>query len=166
MGLSSRVGGQPAGQLALFNRQRTHPVNLRLLRRIIETLLKDLVRVRDYELTVHLVNAAEMSKLNQTHLGHSGSTDVITLDYREPDWPVAGEIIVCLDEADRQAPRFGATWQAELARYVVHGVLHLQGYDDQRAADRLKMKRKEDELLRALEQRFDLRKLRGKFKLS
>ena len=43
-----------------------------------------------------------------------------------------GKSFVCLDEAVRQARRFHTTWQSELVRYVVHGVLHLLGYDDQR----------------------------------
>jgi probable rRNA maturation factor len=63
---------------------------------------------------------------------------------------INGELFICVDEAIRQAKRFRTTWQSELMRYIVHGVLHLLGHDDHRAADRLKMKREENRLVRKL----------------
>ena len=55
---------------------------------------------------------------------------------------MAGEIFVCVPEALAQASRFGAAWQEELVRYIVHGVLHLRGYDDLQPVARRKMKRR------------------------
>jgi rRNA maturation RNase YbeY len=66
-----------------------------------------------------------------------------------------GEIFVCLDEAVSQARRFHATWQSELVRYIVHGVLHLLGYDDAASRPRRKMKAAEDTLVRQLARQFD-----------
>jgi len=66
---------------------------------------------------------------------------------------------VCADEAGIQARRFRTSWQSELVRYLVHGVLHLKGYDDQRSVSRRKMKREEDRLVKELGKRFDLSKL-------
>ena len=43
-----------------------------------------------------------------------------------------GEIFICVDEAIRQARRFGTIWQSEIVRYLIHGVLHLLGFDDSR----------------------------------
>jgi probable rRNA maturation factor len=148
-----------SGDLAILNRQRTKTVNLPVVRRLVTRLINGIIAAKDYELTIHIVGAAEMEKENRAHLGHSGSTDVITLDYSEPFWPLAGEIIVCVDAAMIQAVRFRTSWQAEMARYIVHGILHLQGYDDRRAADRQKMKRREDAVMRALSREFNLRKL-------
>ncbi|MHB9006627.1 MAG: rRNA maturation RNase YbeY [Limisphaerales bacterium] len=116
-----------------------------------------------YELGVVLVGAREMAVLNQTYLGHSGSTDVITFDYgdpvRAPDGasPLRGDLFICLDDARRQARQFGSTWQEELVRYVVHGFLHLRGYDDHEATARRLMKREENRLVRHLRERFPLR---------
>ena len=70
-----------------------------------------------------------------------------------------GEIFICVDEAVSQARKFGVSWQSEVARYVIHGVLHLLGHDDLRAGARCKMKREENRLLRELSRRFALSKL-------
>ena len=72
-----------------------------------------------------------------------------------------GEIFVCLDEAVSQARRFHTTWQSELVRYVVHGVLHLLGYDDAASRARRKMKAAEDTLVRQLARQFDFHSLEG-----
>jgi probable rRNA maturation factor len=53
-------------------------------------------------------------------------------------------------EAVRQAAEFGTTWEAELLRYVIHGILHLRGYDDLEPAKRRVMKREENRLVRKL----------------
>jgi probable rRNA maturation factor len=114
--------------------------------------LRDLLRIETFELGLYLVGAEEMTWLNETFLRHAGTTDVITFDYGAPGPAdgAFGEIFVCLDEAVRQARRFRTTWRRELTRYVVHGVLHLRGYNDHRANDRRAMKRVEDRLLRTL----------------
>jgi probable rRNA maturation factor len=154
---------------SLFNRQRNQPVDLRLLRQIIRHLLIDQLKLKDFDITLHLVNAAEITRLNETLLGHNGSTDVITLDYlgasKTASAPLAGEIFVCVDEALIQARLFRVTWQAELVRYIIHGVLHLQGYDDTRPAACRLMKREEVKRLTELGRDFRLSKLRRKPKV-
>ena len=70
-----------------------------------------------------------------------------------------GESFVCLDEAVSQARRFHTTWQTELVRYVVHGVLHLLGYDDAASRARHKLKEAEDTLVGRLARQFDFRSL-------
>jgi len=65
-----------------------------------------------------------------------------------------GEVFVCLDEAVTQARRFRVTWQSELVRYVVHGVLHLLGYDDLNPRARRRMKAAENRLMRRLARQF------------
>jgi probable rRNA maturation factor len=131
-------------------------LDLRLFRRIVKGLLT-LLQAKEHDLGVYIVAAPEMTRLNETFLHHQGATDVITFDYSDAsNSALHGEIFVCLDEAVVQARRFGTTWPSELVRYAVHGVLHLRGFDDARVADRRKMKREENRLLRALEARFDL----------
>jgi rRNA maturation RNase YbeY len=74
---------------------------------------------------------------------------------------VNGEVIISVGEALRQARVFRTTWQAELVRYLIHGVLHLQGYDDQTPALRTRMKRVENRLLKEISAEFNLKKLAG-----
>ena len=153
--------------IRLRNSQRTQSLNARLLEKAAGFLLDDLLRLESYDLTIHLINAKKMTELNETILRHVGSTDVITFDY-SIDGPMpmlAGEIIVCVDEALSQAREFRTTWQSELVRYLVHGVLHLQGFDDLRPGARLKMKREENRRLAELSRHFDLSKLARKPKV-
>ena len=72
---------------------------------------------------------------------------------------VFGDIYVCVDEAVAQSKRFRASWQEEIVRYVVHGILHLLGHDDRKARSRKTMKRLENELVAELAARFPLRSL-------
>jgi len=156
--------------LVLRNRQTLRRVNLRLLRKIVEKLLNCLVADRGFDIGIYLVAAPEITRLNETILKHKGPTDVISFDYSEkrgaasraPEPSPAllhGEVFVCIDEANAQSKKFRTSWQSELTRYIVHGILHLQGYDDLRAADRREMKREEDRLLRQLSGEFELAKL-------
>jgi probable rRNA maturation factor len=160
-----------SGDVRVFNRQRARAVDMRLLRRMIRGLVEEIMGLEDFDLAVHLVNARAMAELNQTHLGHNGPTDVITLDYAANDARIpasgpAGEIFVCTDVAAEQAHRFGLTWQEEMARYIIHGILHLQGHDDRRAKERRAMKREETRLLRELGKRFRLSKLARRIRLA
>lgn len=141
-----------------------------------DALLADL-EIEHADLGVYLIAAPEITRLNETHLRHAGSTDVITFDYSDfgragSPQPYAepgaigtsrptlhGEIFICVDEAVRQARRFRTSWQSELVRYLVHGVLHLLGHDDSRAAARRKMKNEEDRRVRKLSRRFSLAQL-------
>jgi rRNA maturation RNase YbeY len=76
-----------------------------------------------------------------------------------PSSRLSGEIFICVDEAVSQSRHFSTQWQSELVRYLIHGVLHLQGYDDLKPALRQKMKRQEDRVLKGLSRRFDWGKL-------
>jgi probable rRNA maturation factor len=155
---------------ALFvKRARAIPVDKRLLRQIAKSLLTDLLALEKFDLGIYLVRAAEMTRVNENFLQHEGSTDVITFDYSgvstlnsQPSTLLHGEIFICYDEAKIQARRFRTSWQSEIVRYIVHGVLHLQGFDDHRPADRRKMKREENRLLRELSRRFPISKLARK----
>jgi probable rRNA maturation factor len=152
-------------EILVFNRQRRCRVNLRLVRQAAGLLISRLDLREPSSLGIHLVAAGEMSMINQEFLQHDGSTDVITFDYSErPQKPgsigkIQGEIFICIDDAIAQAREFRGTWQLEVARYLVHGVLHLCGYDDLSAAPRQKMKREEDRLLQALRRKLKLDQL-------
>ena len=141
------------------SRQKLRAVQTGQLRKIGRFLLVDLLGKDDFELALYLVGSTEMRQLNETFLHHEGSTDVITFDYAEnpsDSTRLHGEIFVCIDEAVTQAKRFRTTWQQELVRYLVHGVLHLCGFDDKTSRKRRSMKREEDKLVAELIGRFEL----------
>ena len=151
--------------LVVLNRQRTRKIDARALRRIVTELLAGLA-VDSAELGINLVGTREMTLLNETFLRHTGSTDVITFDHGHsvadpapPGVSLHGELFVCVDEAIVQARRFRSTWQTEIVRYVVHGVLHLLGHDDRTKAARRLMKREENRLLKRLAGKFSFAEL-------
>jgi probable rRNA maturation factor len=176
--------------LSIQNRQREIRVNARLLRKITNVFLAEFIGIKNFNLAVCIVRAPQMVKLNETFLQHEGSTDVITFDYAENGGrarhsvravlnsstssgvhgvtrpTLHGEIFICIDDAISQARQFRTTWQSELARYIIHGVLHLRGFDDLRVADRRKMKREENRLLKEVTRLFPLSKLAAKPKLA
>lgn len=162
-----------SGRLLIANRQRTVRVDARLLKRLVTTLLEESFQLENFDLAINLVRAPEMARINQTFLQHEGSTDVITFDYSEPSNKSAGthpllhgEIFICIDDTLAQAREFGAPWQSELARYAIHGVLHLRGFDDLQPAARREMKREENRLLKEMERLFPLKKLGARPRLA
>lgn len=147
--------------LCLRNRQRACAIDLHLLRRILRFVLGQDLKVPDYELCFHFVTAKEMGRINEKFLGHAGPTDVITFDQGETDI-LQGEIFICPEVAVSQAKEFRASWQEEIVRYAVHGLLHLQGHDDRAARARRKMKREEDRLVTGVLEQFAVARLRRK----
>jgi len=106
--------------------------------------------VRSARISVIGVSDRQMARLNQTHLRHRGSTDVLSFDLSDDPSNVEGEIILSLDTARREAARRGHAVSSEAALYAVHGVLHLLGYDDHEPRRAKKMHRMEDEVLGSL----------------
>lgn len=159
--IAARLARTVSNSVSVHNRQRARKLDTRLLRVVTQWLLSDALQIQTFQLAVYVVGPAEMTRLNETFLKHEGSTDVLTFDYSEDAQPAAvlGEIIVCAEEAVIQAVRFRTDWRNELVRYVVHGTLHLLGYDDHRQASRKKMKRVENITLKRLAGRFDLKQL-------
>ena len=85
----------------------------------------------DHELHVSVVGDRTISRLNQRYLRHRGATDVLAFDLAAPGpTRLLGEVVVSADTASRQAKRVGVSVALELDLLVVHGVLHLAGWDD------------------------------------
>ena len=79
--------------------------------------------------------------------------------YQREAVSLQGELFVCLDDAVKQAKEFKTSWQSELTRYVIHGLLHLRGHDDLKPAARRVMKKEENRLLREISREFSLPRL-------
>ena len=152
-----------SGNLWISNRQRTKGTDLRYLRRLVRHLLQDELRLDEFDISIYLLGDAAMVKANESYLKHQGTTDVITFDYGDATAPalLAGELLVCVPEAQRQARKFRTSWQSEIVRYIVHGILHLQGFDDATVAKRKKMKAQENRLVRRLGTLFRFERISG-----
>jgi probable rRNA maturation factor len=99
-------------------------------------------------ISIALVDNTTIHTVNRTHLNHDWPTDVISFPFSDPGDPVlAGELVVSAEMAAASALEFGVDPRDELAWYVVHGLLHLCGYDDHGEADMSRMRLREHELL-------------------
>ena len=95
-------------------------------------------RVGGARLSITFVNNRRIAALNRRHLGHRGSTDVISfcLTLDAPGAPLVGDIYIAPDVARRNAMAHGVRVREELTRLVVHGVLHVLGFDHPGGDDR------------------------------
>ena len=93
------------------------------------------------EVFVWLISDRRMAFLHRRFLRQSGPTDVMTFQH--------GEIFISVETARRQARAFGNSLVHELKLYIVHGLLHLHGFDDQTPAESRKIKAAQEKILRA-----------------
>ena len=139
--------------LLLRNRQKDRPLQMRVLRQITLDLLEAMGL--EAEVGFHFVSPREMARVNWRFLQHEGSTDVITFDHGSTTERLYGECFVSVADAVEQAQDFKTTWTEEVVRYVIHGILHLRGYDDLEPALRRSMKREENRWVRWVSRRHE-----------
>jgi len=121
--------------------------------------LRDVVRavldgeeVAEAEISLAFVDNPTIHRLNQRYLQHDEPTDVLSFPLSEPNAKkLAGELVIGVEIAQVQAAERGHDVQAELALYVIHGLLHLCGYDDHEPADAAAMHERERHYLRQLD---------------
>ena len=106
------------------------------------------------ECSVLLVDDAAMEKLNRTYRGFAQPTDVLAFPMREGRFRIVspellGDVVISAETARRQVETGGGELRAELALLLIHGILHLVGYDHGDAAERRTMERKTQLILGA-----------------
>ena len=95
------------------------------------------------DISIALVDDREMHQLNVAYLDHDYPTDVLSFPLSREEGLLVGEIIVSVDTAERDAAENGLKGADELLLYVIHGLLHLVGYDDKNEQTRMVMREKE-----------------------
>jgi rRNA maturation RNase YbeY len=93
------------------------------------------------------VTPETIRKVNKEYLDHDYTTDIITFNYSDENYKFDGEIFISFDDALSNAKKFGCKVETELLRLVVHGILHLMGYDDIQESDKKEMKKIENDLV-------------------
>lgn len=144
---SGRPTTQP--QIEVRNLQRKFRVNLSTLQQFAQRALRLCLQTPGHATTLHqlpdisvlLISDRRMAGLHRQFLHQSGATDVITFQH--------GEIFVSAEMASRQARQFGNSLLRELQLYIVHGLLHLHGFDDRNKTDARKMKKMQKRILEA-----------------
>ncbi|MCW5622430.1 MAG: rRNA maturation RNase YbeY [Burkholderiales bacterium] len=108
---------------------------------------------RDAEVTLRIVDAPEGRRLNAQFRGKDHPTNVLTFTYGEPiapDMPLAGDIVLCAPVVEAEAESQAKSMAAHYAHLVVHGMLHLQGYDHEADDDAQRMEARERALMTQL----------------
>ncbi|HEX2962913.1 MAG: rRNA maturation RNase YbeY [Ignavibacteria bacterium] len=125
-------------------------VNKRLLHRLVGLLTEEM-ELSIVSLPINFLTPETIWNINKQYLGHDYSTDIITFNYSGDNKDLDGEILISVADAADNAKRYECSLDNELLRLVIHGVLHLMGYDDIEIADRKKMKKLENFLTNKFE---------------
>ena len=139
-----------AAQKKTFKQEKfpTKSPSKRTIKKIVETALKGLVSA-DAELSILFTDDEAIRELNLTYRSINKPTDV--LSFPTNDAVLIGDVVVSLETARRQAVEYEATFAEELARLLVHGALHLVGYDHVNGGRQAaKMKKREEEIFKEL----------------
>lgn len=130
-----------------------HPRGRAAARRLRARALAFLERLgrADRELSLLLVGDRAIRSLNRRWRGLDLATDVLSFPSGLPpgSGPFLGDVVISMDMAARRARAEGRDASAELDRYLAHGLLHLLGYDHERAVDAARMAKKEEDLLKS-----------------
>lgn len=86
----------------------------------------------EIDLSVTFVGQKEIQKLNKKYRKINGPTDVLSFTYKK-----SGEIVICPQIVVKNAERFGESYRKELKRVLVHGILHILGYDHEQKNDKM-----------------------------
>ncbi len=136
------------GRITIANEHGRYRRNHREISRYVRHVLRG-ERMPRWNVAVVFIDSRRSRRMNSRFLGHRYPTDVLSFTLETGVNP-EGEIYVNLDRARQQARDYGVPFRTEIARLVIHGTLHLVGYDDRRAADAHRMRQREDRYVAAL----------------
>jgi probable rRNA maturation factor len=135
----------------IINRQRRVPVSIPPLQQFHERVRRELGFAPE-SVTIQLISDAAMARLNETYRKKQGPTDVLSFpadgNRPDPDAEYVGDIAISPETARRNARRFARTLPAEMRILILHGMIHLAGYDHE--TDHGKMDRFERRLRKRL----------------
>jgi rRNA maturation RNase YbeY len=123
--------------------------NWRKVKKMIEKVIAKEKRISD-DLNFILTNDKELKEINIEFLKHNYYTDVICFDYGGKNI-INGEIYISIETVKKNAKNYKVSYNKELLRVIIHGVLHMCGYDDKRIKDKTEMKDREDYWLELFE---------------
>lgn len=134
-------------KIEITNRQKIKKIRVKQLTRLISKIGLRL-DISHKKISVVLCDNPTIKKINKKFLGHNYATDVITFPLADSYDPCyLGEIIVSVEQAVRMAAQYSQSWEKELLLYVIHGMLHLLGYNDQKCKEKKTMEKKQEEIL-------------------
>jgi len=122
-------------------------INFKNTRIILREILQ-LLGLKSFCISVVFCDNKFISKLNRKFFKKSRATDVISFPLRDDAASkYLGEIVISVEQAKRMCNFYGKKWREELTLYLIHGILHLMGYNDIKKKERAVMERKQEEIL-------------------
>lgn len=109
--------------------------------------LKLLDQSKDSEICISFVDDETIRELNNSYRNINRATDVLSFPQDGPDFSILGDIVISVDTAKRHAVRYENTYEFEINKLLVHGILHLLGYDHKKKRETIVMREKEKQLL-------------------
>jgi rRNA maturation RNase YbeY len=122
-------------------------------RRIVSSWIKSVANLHQKkvgEIAYIFCNDPRILEINKEYLQHDYYTDIITFDYTEGNL-ISGDIFISLDTVKSNSEQFGTSYQQEIHRIIIHGILHLCGINDKGPGERENMTRHENQALAILE---------------
>ncbi len=137
-------------RISIASPQESVPIDRSRLRQVARAVL-DGEGIAEAEISLAFVDNPTIHQLNQRYLQHDEPTDVLSFPLSEPgSRKLTGELVIGAEVAREQAESRGHALDAEIALYVIHGLLHLCGYGDETEAEASKMRRRERHYLQEL----------------
>jgi probable rRNA maturation factor len=99
------------------------------------------------EINIIFCSDEYLRAINVEYLDHDTYTDIITFDNSEESGTVDGDIFISIDRVNENAIKLTTAFEDELHRVIIHGILHLLGYNDKNPGERAQMRQKEDACL-------------------
>jgi len=132
--------------LRIFSSYKKYKINKLVIHKLVNVLTNDLDFIVE-SLPINFISSDQIITINKEYLNHNYSTDIITFNYSGSKKNLDGEIFISIDDAKINAKAYNNSLKEELLRLVIHGILHLLGYDDIKKSDFKKMKELENSLL-------------------
>jgi probable rRNA maturation factor len=130
----------------ITDRQKTLKVDRRRMRQVVRAIVRD-AGIAQATISIAIVDDATIARLHQQFLDDPTPTDVLSFVLERTDESLEGEVVASADTAKACAPKYKSTPEEELLLYVIHGTLHLVGYDDTTPRKRAVMRKKEKEYM-------------------
>jgi probable rRNA maturation factor len=137
-------------RISIASPQEVVPVDRALIKNSARTVLEG-EGIAEVEISLAFVDNPTIHQLNKRYLQHDEPTDVLSFPLSEPNAKkLMGELVIGAEVANAEAVAHGHDVQAELALYVIHGLLHLCGYNDETDAGAAEMRQRERHYLSKL----------------
>lgn len=139
-------------KIRILNLHKAYRLNERLVEKIVTQVLKFCKKPKALELEFVFLDNKRIRELNKKYKRSNRPTDVLSFGMKRDEFglPFYGEIIISLDRALENSKIFGTEFNSEVTLYIIHGILHLFGYDDETVSEKRRMSGRQLQILESI----------------